>query len=520
MNMLKRLLLNSLKLTTHIPHRIAPGQPIPLLVVINNTRPAPIILESIAVQCIQNGKTVYTALPLPEPAEIRSHHWSNLFAITTIPESITGDLSLHILYKITSNKKTNTISHSKTIFRAVDPFPRLDHFYYGDMQFYAYSLYPVITNTAIVNFTAVIAKAMGLHFAAAVEPGASGKYEMPERGSGTWNLFLTAVEHVNRTNDIVVLTGEKINCSAGSNKNIQLLIINNTRSFTDNIPLGIHPFATGQKHIIKYTKFIDVIQQASPTSLLIIPLSELCKNSSIEQILSHNRLPLKDTTQANPICLLINRITEKDFQHWQNRWVELLAKGYRIYIYAGGDIPPDVESERHPLLSLILRGSSSHKYSSPLQTSLYCASPVAKETIIASLKSGASVITDGPLLALTVQNENGEHCILGGESTGKIFIVSYNAVSTPEFGFIKELRLYTGDTSEKKEELIFTARYADNTYTIQGDITLLPSSEQSYIRGEVISKNSNIHHPKTCITNPIWLRLPKKNQSIEIRLDL
>lgn len=124
------------------------------------------------------------------------------------------------------------------------------------------------------------------------------------------------------------------------------------------------------------------------------------------------------------------------------------------------------------------------------------------DDILAALRSGACVVTDGPLLEVSI-TFNGQEATLGqvltvsGEGELKLKVVPH---TTPEFGLVRRVELVTYFAGQSKKDPRRTVIEAGTSKTIRLD------GLQGYVRAECQTMGAR-GEGFCCFTNPIWVRI-------------
>jgi hypothetical protein len=135
--------------------------------------------------------------------------------------------------------------------------------------------------------------------------------------------------------------------------------------------------------------------------------------------------------------------------------------------------------------------------------------------ILSSLKQGACVVTDGPLLEFSVRQGDqvahvGQILALNGDGEAQMQIVAH---STPEFGAVAEVEVVTYLQGQPKKKPITTSVGA-------GEEKLLElEGRRGYCRLQAWTTGRDGER-FCCFTNPLWLRLggdEKKKLRVQVQ---
>ncbi|RPI84961.1 MAG: hypothetical protein EHM41_12045 [Chloroflexi bacterium] len=135
------------------------------------------------------------------------------------------------------------------------------------------------------------------------------------------------------------------------------------------------------------------------------------------------------------------------------------------------------------------------------------------DLILAALKKGSCVVTDGPILEFSLQ-QNGQFAYMGetlqisGEGDPEIKIIAH---STPEFGMVTQVEVVTYFKSQKSKK-------SSSLIVEQGKQASIPiAGNLGYYRLQAQTSGAD-GELFCCFTNPIWVRVvdgPKRKLKIE-----
>jgi hypothetical protein len=126
-----------------------------------------------------------------------------------------------------------------------------------------------------------------------------------------------------------------------------------------------------------------------------------------------------------------------------------------------------------------------------------------RAAILAALERGACLVTDGPVLACTLQQDGqvthmGEVATLADDGPVELEIVAH---TTPEFGPVPEVEVFTYLKGQQED------RPQKTTVGTGASDTIVLDGQRGYCRVQAQSLGSD-REPFCCITNPIWVRIP------------
>jgi len=497
---------------TDAPFRIEPGMSLPLVLFVRLRNGTPAVLRSVAVKISQNGRMILSAVPLQKPVAVKTPLWQRVFMIR-IPEDLSGSLSVHAFIQVEAAGKVRTVHNSAyrgykngplEVFRSPDPLPRLEGFRFGDLHVHNYNAENRSDTGVPLPASAGVARSLGLSFYAAALY--SFNLHDPENGTNKtgWKQFIRMIAGSNDRSDVVILTGEEVTCRNSTGRNIRMLALNGEH-FVSGTGDSPNRWLPGKSEYA----LNDAIEQAG-SGVLAFALYPDAKRTVPERILLR-RGRWRDRDLKTPgltgIQISFSSVHVPD-QPCLEKWTELLLKGRRLYIVAGSSAHGSLNTRIRRRFPFLRARKDGQKIFGAIRTGILCPGELNRERIATCLRKGRAVVTTGPLLDFFIRSDTGTKASIGAVVSGREFEVHFHAVSTPEFGALRELRLYTGDLKAKREDLIYTFNFRNATYSRQGSINLEPRSELGYVRGELLSGDSARTY--ACYTNPIWVREAQK----------
>ena len=193
----------------------------------------------------------------------------------------------------------------------------------------------------------------------------------------------------------------------------------------------------------------------------------------------------------------------KEFDEAYKKWIQLLLEGRRLYILGGNDAHGDFNRCRKVKYPNTRLAESPEHVFGKTRTYAYCGTDLSVAGIQQALRNGRTIVTDGPVAIMQVQNADGGTAMVGDDIAGREFALTISARSSEEFGAIDRIVLYRGDFLEKIElvEQTFTPEKNEATHVFTHKID---HKNKGYVRVEATSSARGKSY--LCITNPIWLR--------------
>ncbi|MFQ5885398.1 MAG: hypothetical protein ACE5IO_09910, partial [Thermoplasmata archaeon] len=127
-----------------------------------------------------------------------------------------------------------------------------------------------------------------------------------------------------------------------------------------------------------------------------------------------------------------------------------------------------------------------------------------KEKILEALSGGRAIVTEGPFAHFAIVKGHEKVSLMGGEASPEDKTLLVEAISTPEFGKLKDIQIIFGDLEKESEIVCEEIDTFKEPYRYTNRNLPLPVGHSGYLRLEVTSEVDG--KEKLCLTNPIWLR--------------
>ena len=143
-----------------------------------------------------------------------------------------------------------------------------------------------------------------------------------------------------------------------------------------------------------------------------------------------------------------------------------------------------------------------HQIFGQMRTGVFIHS-LSEKQLLNSIRSGMSMITDGPVANMRVISSDHKMSSLGCAYSGTRHTVLLELLSSTEYGSIEWFKVLRGNIGQQETEFVFEKEV--NGYSLDLKFSFTTESE-SYIRAEIwtSAKDSRDGQPHFCITNPIW----------------
>ncbi|MCD6308919.1 MAG: CehA/McbA family metallohydrolase, partial [Candidatus Latescibacteria bacterium] len=313
--------------------------------------------------------------------------------------------------------------------------------------------------------------------------------EIPFRQVGIAHCAVAVLQ-----SSFTVIPGEEVTCRTKRGKNCHMLAIDSARFISGSGDGGERGLDTATEHSIG--EAAAACREWGGFACAAHPLERV---PLLERLILDRGEWGPDDLRTPGISgmQIYNGRRDSGFRRGRKAWKKLLLDGYRMTIFGGSDSHGDFNRRRSIELPLLSVGEE-------LSNTLGCVRTVVradswrKDDISEALRSGRSVVTDGPFVDLSLMAGEAV-CRPGDTMTEGSFSIHARFLSSEEFGALKRAAVYGGIKGEAEERTIVSlgafARPFEHVFES-------PAEERrfSYIRAECETSTGRL-----CLTNPVWL---------------
>ncbi|MFP4520997.1 MAG: CehA/McbA family metallohydrolase [Fibrobacterota bacterium] len=484
------------------PHRLDPGNELPVLLIIKDADLFPVFLESAEIVIKSPEREIFR-----KTYSINEKHSSHLHCLcfyAPVPEDFRGACSIICCARIKDNKgKKKTIITDNLPGLSHAPLscliseykrPVLKNWVVGDAHIHTSRTDDQVEFGLPLKETAILSKASGLDWFTA----ADHSYEFDERSqfnrnTGLYSGLLKEIGEFNRSaTDFSIIPGLEISCGNIKGRNIHLLAIDGkyTPGFGDS---GHYLFKTSPDLRIE-----EAVKKSGGICFAAHPYAE----TGLAERFFLNRGRWEDNDFKNEISGMqfFTGILDRAFFRGRRKWKELLIRGQRSVILAGSDSHGYFNRCRRMNIPFISLKESAFPVTGAAVTFVRSKNNCGE--IINGIKEGRTAVSDGPAASIKV---SGTEC--GGTApSGRHLELSMKVLSTPEFGPVENISVYRGGNGY--EEKLLSINPEKSVYEFEGAFPLEGSGKAGYIRSEATTVKHNKKH--LCMTGPVYLAKKEK----------
>jgi len=520
-----RLFYRQPEIIADAPHRIEPGQPLPVLLLVKDANRFPLELQAVTAYIRPNPQTHQSNLHVlrftlfDSPEKINSPLWWRTFVID-IPDDWRGKIghvNVEIIYRCTSRQfRCYNDNHAGTshaplrVCLANALLPTVPNFWHGELHCHTDATSDQVEFGAPVEAMVELAKAQGLNFFAATDHSYDlddlpDNYLENDPQLRKWHALQERIKRCNaQDRDFVIIPGEEVSAGNSRRRNVHLLVFNSSQFFPGSGDSAERWLRTEPEMAIG-----DILAQLDDEALAFAAHPEAPAPILERLLLRRGKWEKPDYQHQRLNGLQIWNGAPAGMEDGVARWRELLLGGKKLFIIAGNDAHGNFNRFRQVgIPHLKMREHHGHLFGRTC-TAVLLDAKLSLSSLMAALRNGRGSITTGPMIDLQIIGETGESARLGETMTkpAKSFFVQ--AISSPEFGKLEKLTVRLGDLQARREQVLFeTSAFAESFSFFHRQPLDLPAGK-FYLRGEVQSAGSEFLPERTlpcrALTNPIWL---------------
>jgi hypothetical protein len=522
-----RLFYRQPEIIADAPHRIEPGRPLPILLLVKDANRFPIELQYVTASIHSDVQPKIITLPAlrftlhDSPQLINSPLWWRIFPIDILAgwRGQLARVNIEITYRCGHRQlRCNNDNHIGTshaplrVYFADAPLPTLPGFVHGELHCHTDATSDQVEFGAPVEAMVELAKAQGLNFFAATDHSYDlddlpGNYLKNDPALRKWHDLHERIERCNEQNqDFVIIPGEEVSAGNSRRRNVHFLIFNSPKFFPGSGDSAERWLRTEPEMSIT-----GILDQLGDESLAFAAHPEVPTPFLEWLLLRRGKWQWPDYQHPRLDGLQIWNGSLEGMEEGTARWRELLLAGKKMFITAGDDAHGNFNRFRQVgIPHLRMREHHWHLFGRT-RTAALADGQISLSSLMAALKNGRACITTGPLMDLQIVCESGRCACLGETVMEPIRSFAVQAKSSPEFGELKRVVVWLGDLQERRERILYeTDAFAEPFSFSQTQSLNLPTG-QFYLRGEVYSAGSEFlpeqRLPCRGLTNPIWIEI-------------
>ena len=493
------------------PHRIEPNSLLPILILLKDAHLFPVKLDGITLIIRARGSIVLEKKLLNSSIEINQKLWWQVFEIPV--NGLTGNVECDVIFEFNTNNQKRFYHNDNyrtssrkplKVFISSTPLPRFEQLYFGECHSHSNYTDDQVEFGSPLGASAQLCRSLGLSFFCVTDHSYDlddnvGNYLLNDLNLPKWWQLQHEVDDMNSTfSDFTIIRGEEITCRNSNGQNVHLLLLGNKNFYAGK--------GDGAEQWLKTRSEFssDEILQEKESSTLAYAAHPYEPVSLLQRLLLHRGKWLEQDI-ANPKLFGIqfaNGQLSVGFKEGYRQWIKALLQGRRLLILAGNDAHGNFNRFRQVGIPFFKIFEMEYQIFGKMKTGVFLNS-LSENNILDSIRSGMSIITDGPVANLRVISSMQPISSIGCNYSGTKHIFLLEIRSSSEYGSIELLKVFKGMIGQKEIELI--SEKDPKSFNIDRKFSFETECE-SYIRAEVwtSSKDSSDYQSHFCITNPVW----------------
>jgi hypothetical protein len=493
------------------PHRIDPNSSLPILILVKDADLFPAQLTRIVLVIKSKATVVCEKSLLNFPVDINQKLWWRVFEISV--DGLSGTIECDVLFEVTQgnrkriyhNDNHRTSSHnSLKVFLSSTSLPRFQHLHFGECHSHSNYTDDQVEFGSPLGASVHLCRPIGISFFCVTDHSydlddTADNYLVNDPNLPKWEQLQNEVNDLNSMlHDFSIIRGEEVTCLNSAKKNVHLLLLGTKRFFAGK--------GDGAEQWLKTQSeyFFDEILREKELFSLAYAAHPREPVSFLERLLLH-RGTWSDRDIANPNLSGIqfaNGQLSGGFSEGYNQWINALLQGRRLFALAGNDAHGNFNRFRQIGIPFLKIREMEHQLFGKMRTGVFVHS-LSEDLILNSIRSGMSILTDGPVANMRVLSSIHRMSSLGCTYSGSRHTVLLEILSSTEYGSIESFKVFRGNIGQKETEFVFEKQV--NGYSLDLKFSFTTEAE-SYIRAEIwtSAKDSSDGQIHFCITNPIW----------------
>lgn len=494
-----------------LPHRIEPGQTIPVLLLIKDAHQYSIELIGAEINLLSGDS--YESFHFEfNNLKISEKFWHQILEIQpdgmfeeNCAVDVTIEYSLNGQKRFIKNDNYTRSSHKPfEIYVSETELPKTKGWHFGEFHCHSNYTSDQVEFGAPLQASRKLSQAMGLSFYCATDHSYDldddpDDYLKNDPSLKKWQSFQDEVVQLNHSDpSFIIVPGEEVSAGNHKNRNIHFLILNHSELLPGDGDSAEKWFRTRPNLSIQ-----EILQRTNSNSVAFAAHPGVSPPFLEWLLVRRGKWSLRDCDPAGLQGLQIWNGTDSGLNEGKSLWIQLLLQGKRIFISGGNDAHGNFNRFRQIGLPFFTLRENHHHLFGKVRTGVYLENPLSLNFLLDAFKNGRMLVTDGPFVELIVKNEQGQSAKFGDCVSGNQFNLVVTCLSSMEFGVLSELHIYKGDLGTRSEDLLISIKHFDNKFEYREELILTERLDSVYLRAELYSKKEG--DTFKCFTNPIWV---------------
>jgi len=490
-----------------VPHRLEPGQILPVLIIIKDADKFPVEITSLKVFVDKIQVRISTDVIVPEGSyfeEILEIDRSRIDSGLHMVDIQINYLCSGKTYSCFNDNYRSTGKESFPVYFAAQKWPTPKGYISGEVHAHTSFTSDQIEFAASPKVTAKMAQAMGMHYFCATDHSYDlddfeDDYSKNDPQLGKWNRYLKVLSNLNsEMHGFCIIPGEEVSVRNHENRNIHLLVFNPKQFFPGS---GDSGDSIKKNH--SELSINDVINKLDDDSIAVAahPIDRIPVLQ--KRFLNRSEWQIPDILDNNlNIIQMINSNSDPHIHLAIEFWKIFLLKGKRVLGMAGNDAHGNFARYRQIKLPFLLMKESYDQLFGFWRTVLFHPDDtISVSSIIKAFRNGQFYFSNGPGVCFSAELNGLSHGM--GSQIESADSIHLKASSNKEFGRLKRVQIYQGIIGTNHENLLFEKKVFKNEYNSKIMLNKFDKDQNSYFRAAVISENERGIF--RAFSNPVWI---------------
>jgi len=510
------------------PHRLEPGQALPVLLLIKDAHRFPVALQQVRVEIApapaaeqraafaffsqKSSALKFTLQDLRE--DISAPWWWRIYFVELPPE-FAGLLAVNVNVSYRCGGKdffcwndnhAGTSHAPLQVLRSLWPLPSLPGYHYGDLHFHSDATCDQVEFGAPVAAAITMGRAQGLSFCGVTDHSYDlddfpDDYLHNDPALRKWHALQERIRHANaQLHDFAVIPGEEVSCGNAAGGNVHFLIFNHPHFIPGSGDSGEKWLRTAPEFSVR-----EILHQLDENALAF------AAHPAAPVPFLQRKLLRRDCWQREDFSLpRLNGMQfwnggaqgEEQGLRW---WIGFLLEGKKLAAIAGNDAHGNFNRFRQIALPCLTMSEHPRHVFGRFRTAVKLKTRLTLESVLNALRHGCATLTNGLLVELELISQDDEIFWPGAQAAQAIARIRVRAISSPEFGRLQRVTIWRGNLKLKQEEVLYEYKNFTENYEFEAGLQWPALPENCYVRAEAVSSSASPSCSSRALTNPIWV---------------
>jgi hypothetical protein len=487
------------------PHRVEPGEPIPILLLVKDADRHPVTLLSADV-VLSDGVTTRQVPLIHGEVRVTQHWWWTVIDLSA--DGLTGWVScaVQIRYDAGHGVRTAVSDNYRTtghaplrVYVSPDPLPVLPFLLLGEGHAHSIATEDQVEFGVPLGAARSMACRMGLSFSAITDHSYDlddtlFSYLDNDPSIPKWHALQREIADLNRRDGFTLLPGEEVTCRNAAGRNVHCLVLGDPRFHPGSGDSAERWFRTKSELSLR-----DLLDRVDGSAVVAAAHPREDVPFLQRMLLRRGSWSDADESQNGLHALQFwNGEYDRRCDHGREAWVRQLLRGRRLGVVAGNDAHGNFNRFRQLAVPFVSLREADRQLFGRARTGVFTERN-SMRAILEAMRRQRTIATDGPVGMIT--DADGRPVL--GETMRAPSTVRMIARTSEEFGRIATIELRRGIIGSAAEESVGLWKSPGGLYWAwRSEVSEL---RPHYLRLEITThpgrRDHRVHH---CLTSPVW----------------